>query len=64
MLEIKEGDDVRDKTKLLNGGAVMGVIKVKDGQALCDYFKGPEMINKQIWVDTSELECINYENAK
>lgn len=42
----------------------MGVIKMKDGKALCDYFEGPEMINKQEWFNISELEHVNYGNAK
>lgn len=60
MRQIQEGDKVRHKTIIMNGGLAMNVLKIENGKALCEHFEGPDGIHKQTWVDLSELEVIIY----
>lgn len=64
MTEIKKGDQVRHKKVLMNGGVPMHVFDVKNGQALCEYFEGAEMIHKQNWIDLSQLDKVVYGNSE
>ena len=60
MTDIKKGDQVRHKTLFMNGGVPMNVIDVKDGQALCNYFEGKDMIDKQTWIELPQLDKVIY----
>jgi hypothetical protein len=59
MLQIQAGDKVRHKKMPdINGGLAMNVSNIKNTKALCDYFEGEEVIHKQDWFDTDELEIV------
>ena len=60
MTSIKVGDKVRHRYRPLNGGLAMNVLNVEDERAYCDFFEGPELINKQDWFPFEELELIIY----
>lgn len=57
------GDNVRHKTKFLNGNAPMTVSKLADNQALCDHFEPNEeggTTHKQSWFPVEELDKVIY----
>jgi hypothetical protein len=60
MIPIKTGDSVKHKHQNINDGLPMNVLDIVNEQALCDYFEGHEMINKQKWFDIRDLEVVTY----
>ena len=60
MIAIKTGDQVKHKHQIINGGLAMNVLEIENEQALCDYFEGVEMIDKQKWFDIKDLEIVIY----
>ncbi len=62
---IDTGDNVRHKTKCLNGNLPMNVSDVKNNQALCDHFEPNEeggTTHKQSWLPLEQLDKVIYGN--
>jgi uncharacterized protein YodC (DUF2158 family) len=57
-ITIEEGDYVRHKNPLINGGLQMTVEDVKDDQAQCSHFGGVELVHKTDWFPFEELEIV------
>lgn len=61
--KISVGDNVRHKTKLLNGNMPMNISELKNDQALCDHFEPNDeggTTHKQSWFPVDELDKIIY----
>ena len=60
MAIVNEGDKVKHKRLFVNGGLAMSVLEITDSKALCDFFEGADIVNKQEWFDIEDLEVIIY----
>jgi hypothetical protein len=50
-MNIKEGDRVKHKRKLINGGLDMHVIKIEGDQTLCIHLDPKDKNFKEEWLD-------------
>lgn len=59
MIPIKEGDSVRHKNPLINGGLVMPVLEVQGDKALCTHLHPKNAVFKDDWFSLDQLELIH-----
>lgn len=60
MIEIKNGDFVRNKKRNLNGGIPMTVTEVIGQLAKCNFTVGFDIPDKEEWFSFDELELAKY----
>jgi len=59
-MSFKQGDFVRHKTRILNGGIPMTVIEVGGQHAKCSFICGSEGDHKEEWFSFDELVVVKY----
>lgn len=52
---IKEGDRVKHKNPLINGGLDMPVLEVNDNKALCTHLRAKDQAFVDVWFDLENL---------
>lgn len=63
---ISIGDDVKHKTKSLNGNIPMTISDIQNNHALCEHFEPNdqgEMAHEKTWIPIDELEKVSYGNG-
>jgi len=58
MTTIKEGDRVKHKNPLINGGLDMPVLEVSGGKALCSHLRAKDQVFTDDWFDLDNLILI------
>lgn len=59
MTTIKEGDTVKHKNPLVNGGLAMPVLEVNGNQALCTHLRAKDQVFKDDWFNVDDLTLIH-----
>ena len=59
MIVIREGDRVRHKTRVINGGLDMPVLEVEGDKALCSHFHPKDATLKGDWFSLNQLELVH-----
>ena len=57
-IKIEDGDYVRHKNPVINGGLKMAVEDVNDESAQCSHFVGAESTHKVEWFKFEDLELV------
>jgi hypothetical protein len=63
MVTIKEGDRVRHKHPLINGGLDMPVLEVEGGKALCTHLRPKDAVFVDDWFDLENLVLVSEGNG-
>jgi hypothetical protein len=59
MTTIKEGDRVRHKHPLINGGLDMPVLEVSNGMALCSHLRAKDLAFVDDWFKLEDLILVS-----